>query len=28
VVPRKGEMLDNMKCSSSFDTTVATATGL
>jgi len=27
-VPRKGEMLDNMKCSSSFDTTVATATGL
>ena len=28
VVPRKGEMLDNMKCSSSFDTTLATATGL
>jgi len=28
VVPRKGEMLDKMKCSSSFDTTVATATGL
>ena len=25
---RKGEMLDKMKCSSSFDTTVATATGL
>jgi len=23
VVPRKGEMLDNMKCSDSFDTTVA-----
>jgi len=28
VVPRKGEILDIMKCSSSFDTTVATATGL
>jgi len=28
VVPRKREMLDNMKCSSSFDTTVATATGM
>jgi len=28
VVPRKGEMLDNMKCSRTFDTTVATATCL
>jgi len=28
VVPRKKETLDNMKRSSSFDTTVATATGL
>ena len=28
MIPRKGEMPDNMKCWSIFDTTVATATGL